>query len=181
MRCWTSCTVIRVRVTFGLAGGHSQMVADRCPQLLPLVPPPDKNKNKAVLHFDRCHRRQELGLHCKPDRQTEFLQEQSQTQRNLKSVNTGNTCDHTRTKIYRWKTRRNLTKVRKWCSKHKDRDVFPRLQVQACDLWWSGRRRAFRNDRRWQRWGWTGYNNPKNQAEEMQTEERPNQAGNTTD
>lgn len=54
------CTVIRVWEPFALAPGFSQMVADRCPQLLPLVrvePLLRKNKqkrkkNKAVLNFD---------------------------------------------------------------------------------------------------------------------------------
>lgn len=63
MHIWSSHTVIRVRVTFALAGGgFSQMVADRCPQLLPLVRvqslPPDKNINKAALDFNHRHPRQ---------------------------------------------------------------------------------------------------------------------------
>lgn len=62
MHIWGSRPVVHVQVTFALAGGaFSQMVADRCPQLLPLVRvqslPPDKNINKAARDFNRRHRR----------------------------------------------------------------------------------------------------------------------------
>lgn len=96
-------TVFCARVTFALAGGgFSQMVADRCPQLLPLVRvqslPPDKNINKAVLDFNRQHPRQSYTQMRTQEADQVFVLTRSVTQMqncwNLKLRNSGNTCDY---------------------------------------------------------------------------------------
>lgn len=102
MHIWRSHTVTRVRVPFASAGGgFSQMVADRCPQLLPLVRvqplPPDKNINKAaLLSFNRRHRRQRYPQMQTQEAERVFLLTKTVTQMQkppIKLRNGGNNRD----------------------------------------------------------------------------------------